>query len=362
MDVASTAALSGLAAGCVAVLATVAVERLGGVAGGLIATLPTTIIPAAAGLAAALSPEDFAAAMFAIPPGMLVNVGVLSLWRYAPDRLPPAWTAGTRVGALAAASVALWAAGATAFVLATPLHGVAVGVVCTLAIAAAGVAMCVAPLPAPKGERRVGFAELAARGGAAALAIGAAVALGSVDDVLGGVAATFPAIFLTTMVALALAHGEAVPLGATGPMVLGSSAVAAFALLAAALVPALGGGRVAGALALTWVLSVGGVSLPAAALLRWRQGAAGSAGAASALLRQATGLDGRGAAGEDEIDAEFGSGELAPLTTAGPAADDDMVVIRMAAVGAPAPPRRAADGAPSAAGPGRPTPPGPPVS
>jgi hypothetical protein len=40
--------LPALGAGAVAVLATVAVERLGGVAGGIFSSVPTTIVPAAA--------------------------------------------------------------------------------------------------------------------------------------------------------------------------------------------------------------------------------------------------------------------------------------------------------------------------
>ena len=39
-------------------------------------------------------------------------------------------------------------------------------------------------------------------------------------------------IFLTTMVSLWLSQGEAVPSGAVGPMMLGASSVAVYALLA----------------------------------------------------------------------------------------------------------------------------------
>lgn len=42
--------LSGLFAGLVAVLATVAVEKLGGRLGGVLASMPTTIVPACIGL------------------------------------------------------------------------------------------------------------------------------------------------------------------------------------------------------------------------------------------------------------------------------------------------------------------------
>ena len=46
----SVALLSGLGAGLVATLATVAIEKLGGQLGGVIGTLPTTIIPASWGI------------------------------------------------------------------------------------------------------------------------------------------------------------------------------------------------------------------------------------------------------------------------------------------------------------------------
>ena len=101
---------------------------------------------------------------------------------------------------------------------------------------------------------------LVARGLLAASVIGAAVLIAAVGGALvAGMVSVFPAIFLTTMVALWLSHGEAVPTAAVGPMMLGSASVASFALLSALAIPALG--PAAGAAA-AWVTAVGVVTVP----------------------------------------------------------------------------------------------------
>jgi hypothetical protein len=65
----------------------------------------------------------------------------------------------------------------------------------------------------------------------AGIAVGGSVLVGSVNASAAGIAAIFPAIFLTTMVTLWLAHGDAVPLGAAGPMMLGSGSVSIYAIV-----------------------------------------------------------------------------------------------------------------------------------
>jgi hypothetical protein len=98
----------------------------------------------------------------------------------------------------------------------------------------------------------------------AAVAIAASVAIAARGNALAaGVASVFPAIFVTTMVSLWLAQGEAVPAGAVGPMMLGATSVAVYALLAAQLLPLWGPlwGSVA-----AWVTSALAVTLPAT---RW---------------------------------------------------------------------------------------------
>ena len=67
----------------------------------------------------------------------------------------------------------------------------------------------------------------------AATAIALSVLLAqSGSPLLAGIASVFPAIFLTTMVSVWLSQGEAVQAGAVGPMMLGSGAVSAYALIA----------------------------------------------------------------------------------------------------------------------------------
>ena len=85
-----------------------------------------------------------------------------------------------------------------------------------------------------------------------------------------GIASIFPAIYLTTMASLWLGQGEAVPAGAVGPMMLGSTSVGAFALLAIVCLPALGPWPGA---AIAWLVSVGCVSLPGFVWLRRAGGA-----------------------------------------------------------------------------------------
>lgn len=118
--------LSGLFAALVAVGVTRAIELLGGTLGGLIATLPTTVVPAAlgvalsggcsawplAGAAQACNSALLLEALFSLPQGMLASCLFLTLWRYAPARLPPALSRAARLRRLLRTSQASWSAGA----------------------------------------------------------------------------------------------------------------------------------------------------------------------------------------------------------------------------------------------------------
>ncbi|MCB9524190.1 MAG: hypothetical protein H6702_12600 [Myxococcales bacterium] len=260
-------------AGLVAIGVTVAIERLGGRVGGLLGTLPTTIVPASLGILAQAGPEGLRAAMDVTPLGMLLNALFLLVWRLLPPRLP-AVGFGARLALTVTASLAVWLTGAVALVLGArafvgaggdslwlSLAGVAV-------LAGVGVAATARARPAPRGQRPVRPLTLLLRGVFAASAIGAAVWVSAVGGGLAaGVVSVFPAIFLTTMVALWLAQGHAVQAGAVGPMMLGSTAVAGYALWARWLLPAWGPwGAVP-----TWLLAVGTATLPAWAWLRRRR-------------------------------------------------------------------------------------------
>lgn len=270
MDVLLPAAIAAL----VAIGATLAVERWGGVSGGILATLPTTIVPAAAGIYSSASPEAFAAAMGAVPGGMLLNAAFLGLWREAPPRLPR-WSLRARLGAMTVLSLAAWGALAVGFVAASEAamdRGVvpmALGGALAGALLLLGVASCWRPRDAPKGTRRVTALAVASRGVLAAGAISAAILIAqSGAGLAAGAASVFPAIFLTTMVSLWLAQGEAVPGGAVGPMMLGSSSVAGYALIAMWSLPTFGGVVGSG---VAWGGAVVGVALPAWRWLRGRR-------------------------------------------------------------------------------------------
>jgi hypothetical protein len=245
----------------------VAIEKLGGRRGGVVGTLPTTIVPAAVGFWwGTPSTADFRHALYLVPAGMLVNALFLWSWRVVPPRLP-AWSLGARLFAMLSVSLGAWAAMAFLLLRTTeayrraglPMQPWSWGFF--LAAVALAIGACMRNGPAPPGTRTVGPAVLVGRGVLAAAAIGLAVALATVaGPVVAGIMSTFPAIFLTTMVALWVSQGEAVPVGAVGPMMLGSTSVSAFALLAATLMPL--AGPLPGAL-LAWLGAVLLVTLPA---------------------------------------------------------------------------------------------------
>lgn len=274
MDDALAVLLPAIFAGLVAIAVTAAIERFGGVIGGFIGTLPTTIVPASIGIWwGAPDPAVARDALCAAPTGMLLNAGFLWLWRALPPRLPPGPLAA-RLVAMVALTLTAWSLGAVAVVSGTGwlrasgVSSPAIGVVSTGLIAALGVFACLGPRPAPSARSPVGVGALVARGLLAAVAIGVAVLVArSGDGLLAGVASTFPAIFLTAMVSLAWSHGDAMPAGAVGPMMLGSTAVAVYALLSAFALPAweapLG-------VLLPWLTAASTVTLPATLWLRAR--------------------------------------------------------------------------------------------
>ena len=270
IDIANVASAAGAAA-LVAVAATVAVERLGGRIGGVLATVPTTIVPATAAIWLSLPDEagaleSYRVSMALVPVGMLLCGCVLATWRLLPQRLPRAWSGKRRMWCTLAASVCVWATGSMGVVIAE--HVADPSVVVATACGAAGWMLTLAlgaalwriSHHAPRGHRRVGAATLAMRGAAAGLAIAASAVVAQAGwPIASGIASTFPAIFLTTMVATWIAQGSGVPTGATGPMVLGSLSVGAYAALSSALYPRLG---LALGIPLCWILAVLCTSAP----------------------------------------------------------------------------------------------------
>jgi hypothetical protein len=274
-------AIPAIFAGLVAILSTIAVERLGGTMGGVLSSIPTTIVPAAVGIWGAGDDLDgFRRAMAFVPIGILLNAGYLLLWRVVPAAVGRrtrshllAWTVALSLGAWLVV-----ATGIMAFhdlVQPTVQESLIAGGIAFVAGIALGIAANRTPHPAPKGARRVGPVILAIRGIAAALVIGFALMLKRAGlPVASGIASVFPVIFTTIMVATWLSQGAHVPTGAVGPMALGTLSVSTYALLAAVLFPLL---PVAAAAAVCWVAAVALASVPAYGYLRWRRRAGAQA-------------------------------------------------------------------------------------
>ena len=259
-----TAILGAISAGLVAILATVAVERMGGVLGGVFASIPTTIVPAAIGFY--VSVDGFVPALLAVPYGMLVNALFLYLWRI----LPPIITFShfySRLSMMVVLSLGGWALCAFASVLLQEVYSsIWLSSIVIVIQIFLGWWACLNNPPAPKGTKKVGWGTLAMRGVLAGTAIGISIAMSSLGA-LAGIASVFPAIFLTTMVSIWISQGEAVQGGAVGPMMLGSSSVSIFALLAIVFFPMFG--PFVGSM-FAWVFAVLCTSLPSALWLNRR--------------------------------------------------------------------------------------------
>ena len=208
--------------------------------------------------------------MMVVPLGMLLNALFLGAWLVLPR-----WFSKTSrpllltsVGALAfwfVLGTAVWflLQNTVASILLTEQELARLGLGLLMIIA---VAFNLRPQPTPKGTNAVSKSVLLARGSMAAIAIGLAVWMAGLGlPVLAGLASVFPAIFLTSMVALWLAQGPTVPQGAAGPMMLGGASVAVYANLAMWSLPA--HGVVIGSL-VAWLGSVLGWSVPAYFVLR----------------------------------------------------------------------------------------------
>lgn len=266
------ALIAGALAGGLAVAITVMIERWGGRIGGVLGTIPSTIVPASIGVYLGGDPVAFAEAMDSACAGMVVSAGFLWSWRFVPPRLP-AMPLGRRLGLMIILSLGAWLLLASLAVLGSrlvfsPGETAWLGLGSTAALILAGLWGSWGAHPAPKGTRQVSLGMLVARGLGAGLAIATAIGLAHVfGGLVAGLAAVFPAIFLTAMAGLWISQGQAVPAGAAGPMMLGSSAVALYALAAKISLPLYGPGL--GTLA-AWVFAVVCGTLPASAWLRWR--------------------------------------------------------------------------------------------
>ena len=240
----STIILYGIFAGLVAILVTVAIERFGGIIGGVLGTIPSTIVPAAAGVYLIDGKESLISSMSIVPIGMLINGLFLGVWIVFPrfikdERL--------RLPSTIAASLSAWAVLALTSLMIVRhitngiISELALGLVGLFALAGLAIFFNIQSIAAPKGINKVPLVILSIRGIAAGLAIAFCLFLVELElPFLAGLASAFPAIFLTSMVALWLSQGPQVPRGAAAPMMLGGASVSVYALIVMWSLPSFG--------------------------------------------------------------------------------------------------------------------------
>ena len=264
-----------IAAGLVAIVVTVLIERFGGVVGGALGTVPTTIVPAVAGMAAAQGEQELMDSLSVVPAGMLINAIFLSVWIYLP--LATASLGSERSLAVTTATALLaWAMFGMVTILCIgelSEYGTGprtIGMIGIALTAVFGIVLGWKPYESPKGSREVSKSILLARGLMAATAIGASVWVAGLGyPLLAGLASVFPAIFLTSMVSLWISQGPSVPRGAAAPMLLGGGSVGVYSLVAMYSLEA--HGIILGSI-MSWVTAVAVWSMPSYIYLRWRTG------------------------------------------------------------------------------------------
>lgn len=269
-----TALLAALMAGIVATTVTVLIEKYGGVLGGILGTIPTTIIPAAIGMASEGGDEALQLSLAIVPTGMLINAIFLSTWAILPNKLPMTWSSNKKLIVTCISSLIIWTSAGIVAIQAVDLaiknnySAYQISIIGFLLVGTLGTIMCWNLKPAPKGKNQVNKIILFSRGFVAAVSIGIAVLISGLGmPLLAGLASVFPAIFLTSMVALWMAQGPSVPLGAAGPMMMGGASVAAYSIIA--MWSMIEYGLAIGSL-IAWFGSIILWSIPSFAYVNWR--------------------------------------------------------------------------------------------
>ena len=215
------------------------VERLGGYKGGIIAMMPSNIVPALVGIRlSAASDAAFRTSCWSVPPSCFGNVMCLWVWRLLPPHLPPSLSLPRRLLTISAASLLVWLCLALAvkggmwYTGAGETAAVVVGTSSLCFHFAFGCTLCANSIPSPPGTAKVTLLMKVLRFSFMALAVFTGVLLAKLGhSTAAAVASVFPGIFLTTMVSTWIAQGEAVPMGAVGPMSFGSLATSAYAVI-----------------------------------------------------------------------------------------------------------------------------------
>jgi hypothetical protein len=308
-----SAILSGIFAGFVASLVSIAIEKFGGALGGILGSSPTTLMPAAVGLWITLTSQEysqktileFQKSMLIICPSLLVTGLFLWCWKIMPNWFSSKFrileqNTKLLLAVVTLASYGVWLLGAVAFVylsraLSAPyeptrddpridfiIFNQQQNKIFYLAIAGflgqllIGVWGTWSSPPTPKSTAHVPLWSNVLRGLAAGISIFLAVLLGKIDPVVGGVTSMFPAIFGTAMVSVWLSSGSKVSMGAVEPLILGCLSVNLFAFDFAFLMPLFHtllpqGWDIAVAVVVCYVISVSVVCIPSYLFVSWRQ-------------------------------------------------------------------------------------------
>ena len=265
----STIILYGIFAGLVAILVTVAIERFGGVIGGVLGTIPSTIVPAAAGVYLIDGKESLISSMlnssYWDANKWIISWRMDGVSRFIKDER-------LRLPSTIAASLSAWAVLALTSLMIVRhitngiISELALGLVGLFALACLAIFFNIQSIAAPKGINKVPLVILSIRGIAAGLAIAFCLFLAELElPFLAGLASAFPAIFLTSMVALWLSQGPQVPRGAAAPMMLGGASVSVYALIVMWSLPSFG--IIYGSV-IAWFGAVGLWTLPSCLVLK----------------------------------------------------------------------------------------------
>ncbi len=264
-----------LFAGFVAIAVTLLIERYGGAIGGILGTIPTTIVPAAAGMALATNDTDLNISLAIVPAGMLINGLFLVNWKILPTYFNDTEKIYTTLFTITIISLSIWSLSGLVILRIielgydSSLSSFEIGLLGQSLLVILGVGMSWRIDSTPRGKNKVNKYVLFSRGIMAAFAIGVAVWISSLGySLLAGLASVFPAIFLTSMVALWISQGPSVPMGAAGPMILGGASVGVYAIIAMWSLPNFG--IFLGSL-IAWFLAVILWSVPCFQFVKWRQ-------------------------------------------------------------------------------------------
>ncbi|MAV59833.1 MAG: hypothetical protein CND89_05605 [Marine Group II euryarchaeote MED-G38] len=264
-----------LFAGFVAIAVTLLIERYGGAIGGILGTIPTTIVPAAAGMALATNDTDLNISLAIVPAGMLINGLFLVNWKILPTYFNNTEKIYTTLFTITIISLSIWSLSGLVILRIielgydSSLSSFEIGLLGQSLLVILGVGMSWRIDSTPRGKNKVNKYVLFSRGIMAAFAIGVAVWISSLGySLLAGLASVFPAIFLTSMVALWISQGPSVPMGAAGPMILGGASVGVYAIIAMWSLPNFG--IFLGSL-IAWFLAVILWSVPCFQFVKWRQ-------------------------------------------------------------------------------------------